>query len=100
MKSIDAVMKGLARMRDAGIETVWGPGRHGPGHNVFAYFIAPFGAVIEYTAEVSEVDESYRVGAPEDWRWPPGRIDHWGVSTKKVDLISAAERHWAFAAFD
>ena len=30
-----------------------GAGRHGPGNNVFGYFIAPYGGVIEYTAEVS-----------------------------------------------
>jgi 2,3-dihydroxy-p-cumate/2,3-dihydroxybenzoate 3,4-dioxygenase len=99
MRSIDAVMRGLSRMREAGIDTVWGPGRHGPGNNVFSYFIAPFGAVIEYTAEVSEVDESYKVGAPEDWKWPEGRIDHWGLSKKDTAAISAAERNWPFAPF-
>ena len=97
MASTDAVMKGLARMREAGLDTVWGPGRHGPGNNVFNYFIAPFGAVIEYTAEVSEVDDHYKVGAPEDWKWPPGRIDHWGISVKDTARIGAAERQWGFA---
>jgi 2,3-dihydroxy-p-cumate/2,3-dihydroxybenzoate 3,4-dioxygenase len=75
MESIDAVMRGIGRMRDAGFDVVWGPGRHGPGNNVFGYFIAPFGGLIEYTAEVSEVGDDYKVGAPEDWTWPPGRID-------------------------
>jgi catechol 2,3-dioxygenase-like lactoylglutathione lyase family enzyme len=97
MQDLDAVMRGLGRMRDAGIEAVWGPGRHGPGNNVFSYFISPFGAIVEYTAEVSEVSEDYKVGGPDDWKWPPGRIDHWGVSKKDVAKTSVAERVYRFA---
>jgi len=92
MKDVDAVMRGIARMREAGYEAVWGPGRHGPGNNVFGYFIAPWGGVIEYTAEVSEVGDDYRVGTPEDWKWPPGRIDHWGLSKKDTAKTGPAEQ--------
>jgi 2,3-dihydroxy-p-cumate/2,3-dihydroxybenzoate 3,4-dioxygenase len=96
MNDVDGVMRGIGRMRDAGHDVVWGPGRHGPGNNVFGYFIAPFGGVIEYTAEISEVPEDYRVGSPEDWKWPPGRIDQWGISTKDTARISTAERAFRF----
>jgi catechol 2,3-dioxygenase-like lactoylglutathione lyase family enzyme len=96
MQDIDAVMRGIVRLREAGFETVWGPGRHGPGNNVFGYFIAPFGGVIEYTAEVSEADDDYKVGGPQDWKWPPGRIDHWGMSKKDTARTSAAERVFRF----
>jgi 2,3-dihydroxy-p-cumate/2,3-dihydroxybenzoate 3,4-dioxygenase len=96
MQDIDAVMRGIGRMRDAGFEIAWGPGRHGPGNNVFGYFIAPFGPIIEYTAEVSEVDDNYKVGGPDDWKWPAGRIDHWGVSPKDVARTSVAERAFRF----
>ncbi len=96
MQDVDAVMRGIGRMRDAGHDVVWGPGRHGPGNNVFGYFIAPYGGVIEYTAEVSEVTEDYKVGSPEDWKWPPGRTDQWGVSTKDTARIPAAERVFRF----
>jgi 2,3-dihydroxy-p-cumate/2,3-dihydroxybenzoate 3,4-dioxygenase len=96
MNDSDAVMRGIGRMRDAGYDAVWGPGRHGPGNNVFGYFIAPFGGVIEYTAEVSEVADDYRVGAPDDWKWPPGRMDQWGISTKDTARISVAERRFRF----
>lgn len=92
MQSVDAVMRGIARMREAGYDAVWGPGRHGPGNNVFGYFIAPWGGVVEYTAEVSEVGEDYKVGSPEDWKWPPGRMDHWGLSTKDLAKTGPAER--------
>ncbi len=96
MKDLDAVMRGIGRMRDAGFDVVWGPGRHGPGNNVFGYFIAPWGGIIEYTSEVSEVGEDYKVGNPEDWTWPPGRIDHWGVSRKDVARTGPAEKLFTF----
>lgn len=98
MPDIEAVMRGIGRMCDAGYRAVWGPGRHGPGNNVFGYFIAPFGGVIEYTADIVEVDDDYKVGGPEDWKWAPGRIDHWGISTKDTAAIGAAERKFRFPA--
>lgn len=96
MQDIDAVMRGMTRMREAGFESVWGPGRHGPGNNVFGYFIAPWGGIVEYTAEVSEVGDDYRVGGPEDWKWPPGRIDHWGLSRKDTAKTGPAEQVFRF----
>ena len=96
MQDLDAVMRGMTRLREAGFESVWGPGRHGPGHNVFGYFIAPYGGVIEYTAEVGEVGDDYKVGGPEDWKWPPGRMDHWGLSKKDTARTSTAEAVFRF----
>lgn len=96
MQSMDAVMRGITRLREAGFESVWGPGRHGPGNNVFGYFVAPYGGVIEYTAEVSEVGDDYRVGAPQDWKWPPGRMDHWGLSKKDTAKTAPAEAVFRF----
>lgn len=92
MVDIDAVMNGIGRLKEAGYRCTWGPGRHGPGNNVFGYFISPFGPIIEYTSEVGHVDENYRVGGPEDWKWPPGRMDHWGISTRDNEGMHGAER--------
>lgn len=89
MRDTDAVLRGMGRLKDAGCPSVWGPGRHGPGNNVFAYFVAPFGACIEYTAEVQRVDDSYPTGTPEYWRWPPGRTDHWGIASRDDDKLAA-----------
>jgi 2,3-dihydroxy-p-cumate/2,3-dihydroxybenzoate 3,4-dioxygenase len=95
MESLEAVMRGIGRLRDAGYPAVWGPGRHGPGNNVFGYFIGPHGGVVEYTAEVAEVGDDYKVGGPDDWKWPAGRIDHWGISSKDA-AIADAERRFTF----
>ena len=97
MPTLDAVMRGGGRMKDAGHGIEWGPGRHGPGDNAFNYFIDPFGIVIEYTAEVEQIDETYRPGMPSDWTWPPGRVDQWGISAPPSDRLKAAQRAVLFA---
>ena len=89
--TLEAVMRGSGRMVDAGFPIAWGVGRHGPGDNVFAYFIDPVGTVIEYTAEVLQVDDSYVVRGPSEWVWPPGRTDHWGIAPPKADRVKAAQ---------
>ncbi|TFZ01274.1 VOC family protein [Ramlibacter rhizophilus] len=93
----ESVMRGGGRMKDAGFPIQWGPGRHGPGDNLFNYFIDPFGVVIEYTAEVQQVDESYVTRFPEDWKWPPGRVDQWGISPPPGASLKEAQRRVMFA---
>lgn len=85
------VMRASGRMIDAGFPIAWGPGRHGPGNNVFAYFIDPFGFVIEYTTDVLQVDDHYRVGTPGDWVWPEGRTDQWGIAPPKSAACKVAQ---------
>ena len=92
MPEVESVMRGGGRMKDAGHAIEWGPGRHGPGNNAFNYFIDPFGVVIEYTADVQQIDETYRVGAPDDWKWPPGRVDQWGISAPPSAQLKQAQR--------
>lgn len=87
----ESVMRASGRLVDAGHPIAWGVGRHGPGDNVFAYFIDPVGFVVEFTAEVLQVDDSYRVRGPEEWTWPPGRSDHWGIAPPKADHVKAAQ---------
>jgi catechol 2,3-dioxygenase len=98
MPDLDAVMRGAGRMADAGWPIEWGVGRHGPGNNVFSYFVGPDDFVIEYTADVLQVDDSYRAGGPSDWTWPPGRFDQWGVSKPPSDRIKQAQKKIRFAS--
>jgi catechol-2,3-dioxygenase len=68
--SREHVLRGIDNMTARGFETVWGPGRHGPGNNVFGYFTAPNRQVIEYTAEVEQIpageDRPARMWLPEE----------------------------------
>ncbi len=97
MPDLDSVMRGAGRMRDNGYPIEWGVGRHGPGANVFAYFIGPDGVVIEYTGEIDQVGDDYPTGMPDDWIWPPGRIDRWGVSEPPSKRLHEAQRRVMFA---
>lgn len=96
MQDTDAVLRGMGRLKDAGWGTVWGPGRHGPGDNVFAYFVGPFGACIEYTAEIQRVDDSYVTGTPEFWKFPNGRNDQWGIFSRDMEAMSASSATFPF----
>ncbi|MBL8359711.1 MAG: VOC family protein [Rubrivivax sp.] len=97
MPTLDAVMRGGGRMKDAGYPSQWGPGRHGPGDNAFNYFIDPFGLVIEYTAEVEQIDDTHTPRGPADWQWPPGRVDQWGIAPPPGDELKRAQRAVHFA---
>jgi catechol 2,3-dioxygenase-like lactoylglutathione lyase family enzyme len=87
----ESVMRASGRMVDHGFPIAWGIGRHGPGDNVFAYFVDPLGVVIEYTAEVLQVDDAYVVRGPDQWGWPPGRTDQWGIAPPKTEFVKAAQ---------
>jgi catechol 2,3-dioxygenase len=100
MPDADSVMRGAGRMKDAGFPIQWGPGRHGPGNNLFNYFIDPFGVVIEYTAEVEQIDDSYVARGPTEWKWPPGRFDQWGISPAPGAGLKDAQRRVLFAPTD
>jgi catechol 2,3-dioxygenase len=85
MPNIDGLMRGAGRMKESGFNIEWGVGRHGPGNNVFSYFIEPNGFVTEYTTEVEQVNDADHVPQsaeywhkiapiPDRWRTagPPG----------------------------
>lgn len=91
LPDLESVMRGSGRLVDHGYPIGWGVGRHGPGDNVFAYFVDPTGVVIEYTAEVLQVDDTYRFRGPAEWTWPPGRTDHWGIAAPKPENVKAAQ---------
>lgn len=97
MPGLEGVMFGSGRMIDHGFPIAWGVGRHGPGDNVFAYFIDPFGIVLEYTAEVLQVDDFYVPRGPSGWTWPPGRTDQWGIAPPKADRVKDAQLAILFA---
>ncbi len=98
MPDLESVMRGGGRMRDAGYGIEWGPGRHGPGDNAFNYFVGPFDVVIEYTAEVEQIDDSYQAGQPSDWTWPPGRVDQWGISLPPSARLKQAQKAIVFVS--
>lgn len=80
--NIDGLMRGTGRVKRNGFDIEWGVGRHGPGNNVFSYFIEPNGFVAEYTTELDQIDEATHV--PQDAQYwdkvMPTRGDRWGTA--------------------
>ena len=98
MPDLESVMRGAGRMRDDDRAIEWGPGRHGPGNNVFCYFLGPEDMPLELTAEMQQVDATHRAKTAEEWTWLPGRLDHWGLSAGPSERIETAGLNIHFAA--
>jgi len=76
LPTINEFMRSIGRMKQKGIVPTWGPGRHGPGDNPFAYYVSPSGFVIEFTSELQQIDEATH----EAQVWPrddPEKMDRW-----------------------
>jgi len=67
-------------LRAHGRPLIWGPGRHGPGNNLFAYFLDPEGCVVEYYAELEQIDDEDK-HEPGDWPLTPDTFNVWGPSS-------------------
>jgi catechol 2,3-dioxygenase-like lactoylglutathione lyase family enzyme len=71
------------------VPIIWGPLRHGPGHNVSTYHRNPDGQVVEFFCELDQmVDEELGYFEPRPWhrdtpqrprRWTPGDTSIWGL---------------------
>ena len=71
-----------------GYRLVWGPGRHGPGHNVFTYHHDPDGNMIELFTELDVVhDEAKGYWEPRPWHETfPSRPKTWEVDLATVNI--------------
>lgn len=89
MESIDALFRAQGRVRAAGTPLMWGTGRHGPGSQVFNYFIEPSGYVVELIADGLEVPSD---DAWETKVWPrvPEFMDLWGTAGPPSAELRAA----------
>jgi catechol 2,3-dioxygenase len=88
--NFDGLMRGAGRMKEKGYSIEWGVGRHGPGDNIFSYFIEPNGFVTEYTTEVEQIDEAdHLVGMPEYWAKKMPQPDRWGLAVPSQLLRQA-----------
>lgn len=90
MHGIDGLMHGAGRLIDHGHAVEWGLGRHGPGNNVFSYFIDPDGFAVEYTTEMEQVSADYVGQDAAYWDAFPRRPCRWGVARKPSDRLALA----------
>jgi catechol 2,3-dioxygenase len=91
LPNIDGLMRGAGRLKRSGFDVEWGVGRHGPGSNVFSYFIEPNGFVAEYTTELDQLDDATHV--PQDasyWQKMMPNPDRWGLAGPPSNRMRAA----------
>lgn len=71
-----------------GYRILWGPGRHGIGHNLFAYHRSPNGLITELFAELDQMkDETLGYFDPRPWhRDNPQRPKTWPKSPNAANL--------------
>ena len=91
LPNIDGLMRGTGRLKQKGFDIAWGIGRHGPGNNVFSYFIEPNGFVAEYTTEIDQIDEAAHVPqGPDYWDKVMPMPDRWGTAGAPSNQMRAA----------
>jgi catechol 2,3-dioxygenase-like lactoylglutathione lyase family enzyme len=98
LPEFDSVMRGMGRMKDNGYPIEWGPGRHGPGNNVFAYFCGPDEVPLEYAAEVLRIDDRYVARGSDFWKFAPGRSEQWGITAPRSARYYRVQRLFGFTA--
>jgi len=76
---IDELMRGLTKVTKSDNQILWGPGRHGPGNNVFCYFKDPVGFVIEYTCYLITIEDESEWETLV-WKRVPHLMDRWGTA--------------------
>ena len=70
-----------------GYKLMWGPGRHGIGHNLFAYHRAPNGLITELFAELDRMNEELGYFEPRPWhRDNPQRPKVWAKDPAASNL--------------
>ena len=88
LRGVDEYLRGTGRLLRAGVEKIWGPGRHLAGNNTFSYFLDPSGNTMEYTTELETVDED---------SWHPHRYDftrpevadQWGTANAMNEFVAS-----------
>jgi catechol 2,3-dioxygenase-like lactoylglutathione lyase family enzyme len=87
MRGIDEYMRGTGRLLRAGVEKIWGPGRHLAGNNTFSYFLDPHGNTVEYTTELDLIDEDTWHPHMYDFS-NPEVSDQWGTANQMNEFVA------------
>jgi catechol 2,3-dioxygenase-like lactoylglutathione lyase family enzyme len=87
LRGLDEYMRGTGRMLRAGVEKLWGPGRHQAGNNTFSYFLDPQGNTVEYTTELEVLDEDTWHPHLLDFS-DPDVSDQWGTANEMNEFVA------------
>jgi catechol 2,3-dioxygenase-like lactoylglutathione lyase family enzyme len=70
----DTIKLWCDRFASRGVKLMWGPGRHGPGNNLFVFIEDPDGNWIEVSAELEVIHDR----PVKDWPQHPHTLNLWG----------------------
>jgi catechol 2,3-dioxygenase-like lactoylglutathione lyase family enzyme len=87
LRGLDEYMRGTGRLLRAGVEKIWGPGRHMAGNNTFSYFLDPHGNTVEYTTELERIDEDTWHPHLYDFTQPEV-ADQWGTANTMNEFVA------------
>lgn len=87
LNQLGRVADRLKRGRDQ--KLIWGPSRHGPGNNLFSYFLDEDGAMIELCADLAQMPPAGEYVARK-WPWSPTTINQWGSPPPLKFLLAGA----------
>lgn len=76
------------RMGDRRIPIMWGPGRHGPGNNIFIFIEDPDGNWIEISAELEVIYDR----PAKQWKHEPRTLNSWGRAIMRIKENEGTER--------
>lgn len=60
------------------VPIAWGPGRHGPGNNLFVMFVDPSGVRVELSAEMERFWDDRAAYPARSWEPVPETVNLWG----------------------
>jgi catechol 2,3-dioxygenase len=66
------------RLTEEEVPITWGPGRHGPGNNLFLFFDDPAGHHIELSAELERFHDDRVQYGVRRWEPVPASVNLWG----------------------
>jgi 2,3-dihydroxy-p-cumate/2,3-dihydroxybenzoate 3,4-dioxygenase len=82
VSDIDDIGSALNRLKNAGVEIVFGPGRHLPSTSIFLYFLDPDGMTMEFSFGMELLNES-NGRLPRMLEMNPRTMDIWGSSPQE-----------------
>ncbi len=86
MRDLYHLQTTLDHLARNGYRLIWGPGRHGPGHNIFTYHRDPDGNIIELFTELDTmIDEANGYFEPRPWHEDSPQVP----KTWQVDVATA-----------
>ncbi|MGW4488685.1 VOC family protein [Amycolatopsis sp. NPDC004368] len=86
MRDLNHLQTTLDHLARHDVRLHWGPGRHGPGHNVFTYHRDPDGNTVELFTQLDQmIDESAGYFEPRPWHEDRPQVP----KTWEVDIATA-----------